>query len=228
MGVARQSPPSPELKVFSGRLQKAIEFKKIDIAVLVKDSEYKSDDIHRLLRGMREPGMKKLILLANSLGCSVDYLLGLAPEAQRASVVVEADTDAIKLQSSEHGQTSRQISGKAGRFIAMIPKLLESDVDLLMYLAGFLIERKEKGLSRFVKAVTAEPKKETERVKPIENFVRGNKNKDGLDGCSPDADDDDFDADELWDDVDDDFDEDEFDDDEDFDADDDFDYDFDD
>jgi transcriptional regulator with XRE-family HTH domain len=90
MGTARQSPPSPELKIFSDRLQEAMKFKKIDVAVLAKKSEYKPDDIHKMLSGMREPGLKKLILLANSLSCSVDFLLGLAPESQRADVVVEA------------------------------------------------------------------------------------------------------------------------------------------
>jgi transcriptional regulator with XRE-family HTH domain len=153
MGIARQSPPSPELKVFSDRLLKAIEFKKIDIGVLAKDSGYSPCDIHRLLAGMREPGMKKLILLANTLGCSADYLLGLTPEARRATVVVEADTNALKPRSSEPGQTSGQISGKAARFAAMVPDLLESDIDLLAHLAGFLIVRRKDNLAKFKEAV---------------------------------------------------------------------------
>jgi transcriptional regulator with XRE-family HTH domain len=220
MGTVRQSPPSPELDIFSDRLQKAIELKKIDLAVLAKDSEYKLDDIHRLLIGMREPGMKKLVLLANSLGCSVDYLLGLTPEAERASVVVEMSTDAIKPQSSEREQMSGQISSKAKQFIAMVPELLESDVELFMYLAGFLIERKEKKLSRFVKAVTAESKREAEKVKSIGSFAKKTNGWVGLDDCNLDSDDDDFDDDELWDDIDSDFEEEDFDDDEDFEDDD--------
>jgi hypothetical protein len=219
MGIARQSPPSPELKTFSGRLQKAIEFSKIDIAVLAKKAEYKIDDIHKMLTGMREPGMKKLTLLANSLGCSVDYLLGLTPEAKRATVVAMADTDTIKHQSSECGQTSGQISGKAEQFVAMMPELLESDIELFMCIAGFLIERKEKRLLRFVKAVTTESKKETEKAKSIEDSFRESKDKAGFDDCNPDFDNDDFDEDELWDNVDDDFEE-EFDEDEDFEDDD--------
>jgi transcriptional regulator with XRE-family HTH domain len=183
MGTSRQSPPSPELKIFSDRLQEAIKFKKIDIVVLAKESEYKPDDINKLLAGMKEPGFKKLILLANSLGCSVDYLLGITPRPQRASVVVEADTDAIKHQPNERGQTS----GQCGQFVAMIPKLLESDIELLMHLAGFLIERKEKRLAKFMGALTEKPSSVLETVLP--------KKDDGLTGN---------DLDELWDDIEDD------------------------
>jgi transcriptional regulator with XRE-family HTH domain len=147
MGTVRQSPPSSELKIFSNRLQKAIEFKKIDIAVLAKNSEYKSDDINKMLMGMREPSMKKLILLANSLECSVDYLLGLTAEIKRATVVPTADTNTpLSLQPSECGQTSGQISDNVEQIIALLPKLLEFDVELIRFIMEFLIEKREKRL----------------------------------------------------------------------------------
>jgi transcriptional regulator with XRE-family HTH domain len=193
MGVARQSPPSPELKVFSDRFKNAIAFKKIDIADLAKKSEYKPCDISKLLSGMLEPGMKKLVLLANALGCSVDYLLGLTPEAKRASVVIEVDTDAFKPQSSERGQTSGQISGKAGRFASMIPELPGFDIELLTHIASFLIERKKGGLARLMKAVADKPKRKLEESKKT---LVGKAPMDVLD-----SDDDDFDdEDDLWDD----------------------------
>jgi transcriptional regulator with XRE-family HTH domain len=194
MGIARQSPPSPELKIFSDRLQEAIKFKKIDTAVLAKESEYKPDDIHKLLTGMKEPGFKKLMLLANSLGCSVDYLLGLTPKPQRASVIVEADTDAIKHQPSERGQTSGQISGNVEPFVAMIPELLESDIELLMYLAGFLIERKEKRLAKFMGALTEKPSSVPETVSPKAN---DDLSDDDLDDSWDDIEDDEFEDDDL-------------------------------
>jgi transcriptional regulator with XRE-family HTH domain len=227
MGIARQSPPSPELKVFSDRIQKAIEFKKIDLAALAKDLDYKPEDIRRLLVGMREPSMKKLMLLANSLGCSVDYLLGLAPEARRADVVVEVDADAIKPPSSERGRTSGQISGKAGRLVAMASELPEFDVELLDRIAGFLIERKEKGLLKFVKIVKMarqNSKEETEKVESAKNFTEGSNGKVGLGAGNSDFDGDDLDEDELWDDANDDIkkkglDDEDFEDDDDFDGD---------
>lgn len=193
MGTARQSPPSQELKIFSDRLQKAIEFKKIDLGVLAKESEYKPDDIHKLLTGMREPGFKKLTLLANSLGCSVDYLLGLTPEARRAGVV-EPDVDVVNPQPIESGQTSGRLSNKAEQFIAMLPALMELDVELLTYIAGFLIERKEKRLSKFIDAVVAKPPKEDDSIPQISRPT----NKDSF------SEDDFDDADDLWDDVEDD------------------------
>jgi transcriptional regulator with XRE-family HTH domain len=222
MGTPRQSPPSPELKIFSDRLQKALEFKKVDLAALAKRLGYKPDDIRRLLAGMREPSLKRLALLANSLDCSVDYLLGLAPKPQREGVVVEANADAIKPQSSECERTSGQISGKAERLSAMAHELFESDVELLMHIARFLIERKEKGLSRFVKVVR-QIKKERERAKAIENSGKEAKGKVGVDDYSPDLDDDGLDEDELWGDDDDKLEEEELENDEDFEDDDDFD-----
>jgi transcriptional regulator with XRE-family HTH domain len=201
MGVARQSPPSPELKVFSDRLRKAIEFKKIDIEVLAKDSEYNPRDIHRLLAGMREPGMKKLMLLADSLGCSVDYLLGLTPEARRATIVIDVDTNALKPPSSEPGQTSGQISGKAGLFAAMLPDLMESDIDLLAHLAGFLIGRRKDSLARFKKAVMGASGKSGQL--PMKDSIPKAKDETAFD---------DDDDDDLFDDLDDDF----FDEDDDF------------
>jgi transcriptional regulator with XRE-family HTH domain len=198
MGIARQSPPTPELRVFSDRLQKIIEFNKTDIGVLAKSSEYKPDDIHKLLTGMREPGMKKLILLADSLGCSVDYLLGLTPTPQRASVVVEVDTNALNHQSSERGQTSGQISGKIEPFIAMVSKLPESDIELLIHIAGFLIERKNRRLAKIVDAITS---KSSEKPDSISKTSRP-KDDDFID--------DDFEEDDLWGDTEDEFEDDEF------------------
>jgi transcriptional regulator with XRE-family HTH domain len=197
MGTVRQSPPSPELKVFSDRLRKAIEFKKIDIETLAKDLEYSPCDIRKMLEGMREPGMKKLILLADSLGCSVDYLLGLTLEARRATMVVEADTNALKPRSSEHGQTSGQISGKAGQLAAMLPDLLESDIDLLAHLAGFLIGRRKDSLAKFKKAVMGSPCKSGQP--PAKDSVPKPKDETAFD-------DDDDDDDDLFDDLDDDLD----------------------
>jgi transcriptional regulator with XRE-family HTH domain len=226
MGTARQSLPTPELETFSDRLQEAVKFKKIDISVLAKETEYKPDDIHKLLAGMREPGFKKLILLANALGCSVDYLLGLIPEPQRASIVIEADTDALNQQPGGRGQTSGQISGKKEQFIAMVPELMESDTELLTYLAGFLIERKEKRFTKLMEAVTARHPKE-KRSDDIPQILHSRKDSD--------LDDNNFDEeDDLWDDIEDDGEDEEFEDNnfeegfEDEDEDDDFEEDFDD
>jgi transcriptional regulator with XRE-family HTH domain len=191
MGVSRQSPPSPELKIFSDRLQKVIEFKKTDTAILAKSLDYKPDDIYKLLTGMREPSMKKLILLADLLGCSVDYLLGLTPEPQRASVVVEADTDALTSQSNEREQTSGQITGKEKPFLSMVSELPESDIELLMYIAGFLIERKEKRLSKIVSAI-----KNVKEENDSTSRILSSKEDSGLELT-----DDDLDEDSLWDDV---------------------------
>jgi transcriptional regulator with XRE-family HTH domain len=218
MGVSRQSPPSPELKIVSDRLQKVIEFKKIDINILAKNSEYKPVEIQKLLTGMREPSIKKLVLLASSLGCSVDYLLGLTPEPKRASVVVEVDTDALTSQLSERGQTSGQITGKEKLFLSMVSELPESDIELLMYIAGFLIERKEKRLSKIVSAMNARKENDSTLI------ITPSKNDDGLELT-----DDDLDEDSLWDDVeedefeDDEYDEDDLEEEEDDDDDDDFD-----
>jgi transcriptional regulator with XRE-family HTH domain len=194
MGIARQSPPSAELVVFSDRLCKAIEFKKIDVAALAKDSEYKSEDIHKMLKGMKEPGLKKLTLLANSLGCSVDYLLGLGPTPQRASVVVEVDTDAIKHQPSERGQTSGQISGNVEQIIALLPKLFESDVELIRFIIEFFVEKRANRVSTFMNPLIRKPSKETESI-PKETPSKSN----------DDLADDDFDEeDDLWDAIEDD------------------------
>jgi transcriptional regulator with XRE-family HTH domain len=227
MGTVRQSSPSPELITFSNRLQKAIDFNKIDISTLAKSSDYKPDDIHKLLTGMREPGMKKLILLANSLGCSVDYLLGLTPEAKRASVVVQADTDALKGQSSERGQTSGQTPGripdKAKALLAVIPQLMESDVELLLYIARFVKERREKALAIFMEAINDKHKGDSATKgspKPSHEKALTNKglDEDDLDldedlwnGIDDDLEDEDLDeegyrAEDLDDDFDDDFD----------------------
>jgi transcriptional regulator with XRE-family HTH domain len=193
MGIARQSPPSAELIVFSDRLQKAIEFKKIDIEALAQDSEYKPDDINKMLKGMKEPGFKKLMLLANSLGCSVDYLLGLTPKPQRASVVVEVDTDAIKYHSGERGQTSGQISGNVERIVAMLPNLLEFDIELIKFIIGFLIEKRGERLTKLVGALTGKSSKEIESIP-----------KETLPKSDDDLADDDFDEEDLWDIVEDD------------------------
>jgi transcriptional regulator with XRE-family HTH domain len=222
MGVVRQSPPSPELKIFSERIKNAIAFKKINIVDLAKGSEYTLYDINKLLNGMREPSMKKLILLANTLGCSVDYLLGLTPEAKRASVVVQADTNALKSQSIEPGQTSGHISGKVAPFLAAVPKLLESDIELLLYIAGFLIERKEKGLARFMKAVNDKAKRCPGNENSLKSSVGKVSDDTGLDEDNLDVDD------ALWDGVDDGFEDEEFEEDEDFEENDDFEDDFDD
>jgi hypothetical protein len=112
--------------------------------------------------------------------------------------------DANKPQLSERGQTSGQISGKAEQLVAMMPELLESDVELLMYLAGFLIERKGKMLAKIMGTMTAKSPQEVESIPQISH--------------------DDFDEeDDLWEDIedddfeDDDFEEDDFEDDDDFD-----------
>jgi transcriptional regulator with XRE-family HTH domain len=188
MGTVRQSPPSSELKIFSDRLQKAIEFRKIDIAALAKDSEYKSDDINKMLKGMREPSMKKLILLANSLGCSVDYLLGLTPETKRATVATMADTNTFKSQPSEHGQTSGQISGNVEQIITALPKLLEFDIELISFIIKFLIEKREKRIAKFVDVVTGKSPKEVNSVNKTTISKEDNS----------------FDDDDLWGDIEDD------------------------
>jgi hypothetical protein len=134
-----------------------------------------------MLKGMREPGMAKLILLANILGCSVDYLMGLTPEAQRAIIVVESDTNALKPQSSERGQTSGQFSGNAVKLKVMIAELMEPDVDLLLHIAEFIIERRKKGMLEFVKAVTAESKEEVPQKKANAAENSTEKGKPGFD-----------------------------------------------
>jgi transcriptional regulator with XRE-family HTH domain len=182
MGIARQSPPSPELKIFSDRFREAIEFKKIDISVLAKEAEYKPDDIHKLLTGMREPGFKKLMLLANSLGCSVDYLLGLTPKPQRASIVVKADTEVLNPQPGERGQMSGQFSGVVGQFVAMVPELLESDVEILMCLAGFLIERRERRLAKLMEAVNNKSSREIGTIPKVSGSRDNEDFPNGLDG----------------------------------------------
>jgi transcriptional regulator with XRE-family HTH domain len=187
MGIARQSPPSPELKIFSDRLREAIEFKKIDISVLAKEAEYKPDDIHKLLTGMREPGFKKLMLLANSLGCSVDYLLGVTSRPKRASIVIEADTNALNPQPSERGQTLGQISDIVGQFVATVPELLESDVEILMCLAEFLIERRKKRLAKLMETVNARP---SEKADIVPQVPRSKNSNDPVD-------DDDFDEEDI-------------------------------
>jgi transcriptional regulator with XRE-family HTH domain len=196
MGTSRQTPPSKELKIFSDRLSKAIAFKKVELSVIAKNIGCAPADVKKMLSGMREPTMKKLIILANILGCSVDYLLGLTPEPQRASVVVEVDTNALKSQPSERGQTSGQISGKIEQFAAIMPELLESDVELLMYIAGFLIERKEERLSRIMDAMTSKPPKETDS---LSKSSHSKNNNDELEDDDPGEEDDD-----LWDEIEDD------------------------
>jgi transcriptional regulator with XRE-family HTH domain len=163
MGTPRQSQPGPELLIFGERLTKAIEFKKIDISVFAKELNCAPSDIKKMMGGMREPTMTKMIRIANILGCSVDYLLGLTPEAKRASLVVTADTGLLKPQRAGPVQASGQIPDKAGRFIALVSELLETDIDLLMYIAGFLIERKEKGLLRLAEAINVEAKEDTKK-----------------------------------------------------------------
>jgi hypothetical protein len=102
---------------------------------------------------MREPSMKKLIVLSESLGCSVDYLLGLTPDMQRASLVVGADTSSISSKSSEPVRTSAAVSGKRGQLADMLSELMDSDIELLTHIASFLTERKEKGLKKLMSAI---------------------------------------------------------------------------
>jgi transcriptional regulator with XRE-family HTH domain len=188
MGIARQTPPSQELKNFASRLSKAIDLKKIELSVIAKKLGCAPVDVKKMLSGMREPTMKKLIVLANVLECSVDYLLGLTPEPQRASVVIEAGTNPGRPQSSQRGQTSGQIAGNAEQFAAIIPELLDSDTELLIYIAGFLIERKEKRLAKIAEAVTARTPKEVESS--------------SLPKSNSEFDEEDFgEEDDLWDDV---------------------------
>jgi transcriptional regulator with XRE-family HTH domain len=213
MGTSRQTPPSQELKIFADRLSKAINTKRIELSTIAKEFGCAPADVKKMLSGMREPTMKKLIVLANVLECSADYLLGLVPEPQRASVVIEAGTTSSKPQSSERGQTSGQITGNIEQFAAIIPELLEADTELLLYIAGFLIERKEKRLAKIVKAISS---KETDSELAMEHL------KD-----NEDLNDDDFeeeDENDLWDDIEEDsFEDDDFEDDEFEDEDDDFD-----
>jgi transcriptional regulator with XRE-family HTH domain len=205
MGVARQSSPSPELKTFSARLKKAIAFKKQSREVIAKEAGYTLADFERLLKGMREPGFKKLILLANSLGCSVDYLLGLTPEAKQASIVINADTEALRAESIK--------SDKVKQFLALVPELLEVDIELLAYIAGFLIERKEKGLKKLIETVAAAPKKRGRKAgstaKPAKEVApkpKGNADFEDEEDFDPEdedfEDEDDFD-DDIFDDEDD-------------------------
>jgi transcriptional regulator with XRE-family HTH domain len=196
MGAQRQSPPSPELKVFGNRLAKAAELKKIDISVLAKELNCAPADIKKMMSGMRELTMTKMMRVSNILGCSVDYLLGLTPEAKRASLVVTADTGLLKPESSEPVQTSGRIPGKFGQFMMMVSGLLETDIDLLMYIAGFLIERKEKGLLRLAKAINEGAKEDTKESRSVRVSAGKSKVSD-----SDEESDDDFEDDDLFDGV---------------------------
>jgi transcriptional regulator with XRE-family HTH domain len=221
MGGQRYLPPGPELKTFSKRLRAVMKFKKIDAASLAKATGYAVADINRLLAGMREPSLKKLILLANSLKCSVDYLLGLADEALRVSDAVITDTDAIKPELVKRGQASgqrEQISGDAKQLAAGLSELPKSDVELLLRIAGFLIERRKKGMLELVKAITAAPQKDAAPEKETSaEKVNGKAVSDDFDSYVPHDDiefDDGLDDDDYYDDnYDDDGDDDDYDDD---------------
>lgn len=202
MGTARQTPPSSELKTFSSRMSKAIAFQKMDIPEVAKKLGVAPADIKKMLTGMREPSMKKLIILAKTLDCSVDYLLGLTSEMKHVCVVASADTNAISHKSVERGQTSGQKTGKIDMFISMIPELLEADVDLLAYLAGFLISREKKNMENFVKQAVKKPDKIDlvdddfddfdDLADDVNDWEDDEFDDDGLD------DDDDFDDDDLY------------------------------
>jgi transcriptional regulator with XRE-family HTH domain len=217
MGRQRFLPPGPELELFSERLRTAMTFKNIGAASLAKDAGYEVSDINRLLAGMREPGMKKLILLAKSLECSADYLLGLADEPQRASAAAMTDADAIKPESAERGQTSGQrgqISGGAKQLAAGLSELPKSDVKLLLRITEFLIERRKEGMLKLVRAITADTKEEVSPEKAVSAEKTNSKaDSDDFDGYSPNDDiefndglddDDDYDDDNYDDDDDDD------------------------
>jgi hypothetical protein len=106
----------------------------------------------------------------------------------------------------------------------MASGLLEADIDLLMYIAGFLIERKEKGLLRLAKAINEEAKDDTKESRSIRVSTGKSKVSDPDEGLDDDFDEDD----DLFDGVEDDDDFDYEDDDEEDDFDDDDDDDFDD
>jgi hypothetical protein len=212
MGTARQKPPSPELKTFASRLNKAIALKKIDLAVIAKKLNCAPADVKKMTIGMREPSMKRLIALANAIECSVDYLLGLTPEANCASVAVTADTNAVKPNPVERAPTPGRVSDKVDLFIGMLPELLEADVDLLAYLAGFLISRKRNNLANLAKAVIGASAKERRVVKSPTVEVSLSKPKDEVDFDDEDLfnDADNFEDEEFDDDFEDDFLDDEF------------------
>jgi transcriptional regulator with XRE-family HTH domain len=202
------------LKIFSDRLNKAIAFKKIDVSVIAKNLGIAPSDVKKMVAGMREPSMRKLIILANTLGCSVDYLLGLMQEPERADVVILADTEAIKPSPVERGQTSGQ---NWGEFIAMISELPETDVELLMHLAGFLIVRKGKSISGISTELTALSDKA--KQEPEKPFVKSGNKKAATDFDDfDDIDDDIYEEDDIWDEDADEYEDDEYED-EDFDDD---------
>lgn len=222
MGTSRKTPPSPELKVFASRLSNAIALKKTNIQATAKKLGCAPADLKKMTLGMREPAMKRLIALADTLGCPADYLLGLTPEAERASVAAAGSRPA------ERARMSGRASDKLGGLIAMLPELLDADIELLAYMAGFLIDRRKNNLENFIKAVAGAPDTPkqpfagTSPVKvsasrPRDESAADEEPFDDLDGLDDldNLDDDDFDDDGFEDDFeyrDDDFDEDEFDD----------------
>jgi transcriptional regulator with XRE-family HTH domain len=180
MGKKRQTPPTPQLKVLAERLEKSMAFKGINNATLAKETGYSPSDITSLLKGMREPSMNKLISMAEILGCSVDYLFGLTPESKRATIAVTADTR----------QLSRMTSNKHNQLTALIPELVESDVELLTHITCFLIERKEKGLQKLASAISSTPPRQD---KALANDIRVDDNPFEDDFIEDDFDDESFD-----------------------------------
>jgi DNA-binding helix-turn-helix protein len=146
MGGARKSPPSTELKTFSDRLQKVITLKKVDAKVLAKKLQCSPSDMQKILAGMREPSMKKLIVIAGALGCSVDYLLGLSDGLGSDS----NDVISQKPQIAKNSAVSEP-------FFQIFPKLLDSDIELLTNMAQFIVDRRAKKMKK-VRAALARSK----------------------------------------------------------------------
>lgn len=149
MGGARKSPPSAELQTFSGRLQKVIALKKVDMKVLAKKLQCSPSDTQKILAGMREPSMKKLIVIAGTLGCSVDYLLGLSDGLGSDS----NSTISQKSQAVKHNAVSES-------FFQIFPKLLDSDIELLINTAQFIVDRRAKKMKK-VRAALARAKRKS-------------------------------------------------------------------
>ena len=75
-------------KIFSKRLSDLIEEKNINKNTLAKKLEISYQQLNHYLNNQSYPSAKRLILLANYLNISLDYLLGLSNSKTNESDIV--------------------------------------------------------------------------------------------------------------------------------------------
>jgi len=78
-----------DIDKFSQRLSFCMRQRKLNGAELSTLSGVTTATISRYINGLREPSVSNVILLANALNVSVDYLLGLH-DAPDAKILIEA------------------------------------------------------------------------------------------------------------------------------------------